>query len=210
MNDTACIAAFQAAPADDTFAAYLDIVSPECACESHQVSVHCVDPVDSGESVVRVVMDPTHIHTEGGSTRLRSAFFNVAATAGASCLRAERATEIEYQITTRMIIENNPTMPDGQPRKVYGVVKIPVETIRTQMIVLDRQKGETTRAFCVYATGTEDRPNHADVTVNGVKRHPKLTRSKQNRVTETLSKQFRNQLITVEQFKLTADLTAFA
>jgi hypothetical protein len=205
-----CLPAFVGAPNDDNFATFIDEVSPECVCEEHQVSEHCPDPVDSNEVLVRLVMDPSHIHDDGSGIRLKSSFFNVAATAGASCLRQGRAAELEYQVTARMILAENPTTPDGQPRKVYGVVMIPVKRLRELRIVLDQKTGEDIRAFCVYATGTADRPNHADVLVHGVRRYEKLTRSKQNRTTDNLAKEFQRQIVPVQQFVPTADLTAFA
>jgi hypothetical protein len=204
-----CLEAFAQAPDDDTFAAFIDETSPECACEDHQVSLYCLDPVATNEVLVRLVMDPTHIHVEGEETRLKSSFFNVAATAGASCLRDGRATELEYQTTARLILRQNPATPDGQRRKVYGVVRIPVNRIRAHRIVSDKKLGKDIRAFCVYATATVDCPNHADVLLNGVKRY-ELTRSKQNRATENLTKEFQHQIVTVHEFKQTADLTEFA
>jgi hypothetical protein len=204
-----CLPAFVGAPNDENFAAYIDEVSPECVFEDHQVSDYSADPVDSNEVLVRLVMDPSHIHDDGSGIRLKSSFFNVAATAGASCLRHGRATEQEYQTTARMILAENPTTPDGQPRKVYGIVMIPVKRLRELRIVLDQETRENIRAFCVYATGSVDRPNHADVLVHGVKRYAKLTRSKQNRTTENLAKEFQHQIETVQRFAPTADLTAF-
>jgi hypothetical protein len=54
--------------------------------------------------------------------------------------------------------------------------------------------GGDIRAFCVYATGTVDCPNHAEILLNGVKRY-KLTRSKQNRTTDNLAKEFQHRII---------------
>lgn len=206
MTSDACMAAFAHAPDDDTFASYLDENSPDCACEVHQVSPHCVDAVGPTEILVRLVMDPTHIHTDAQGTRLKSSFFNVAATAGASCLRYDRASEAEYVLTAQRILTENPTTPDGSPRRVYGIVKIEVDKVRQQQIALT---GNNTRAFCVYATGTADRPNHCDVAMNGVKRY-NLSRSKQNRVAEQLTKQVERKILAAQQFIGTADLTRWA
>jgi len=199
--------AFAQAPADQNFASYIDQISPDCACEPYQVSPHCGESVAPTEILARLVMDPTHIHDDDQGTRLKSSFLNVAATAGASCLRYGRATELEYQLTAQRILAENPTNPDGTPRKVCGVVKIPVEKIRAEQIVIHQSTLAMIRAFCVYATGTEDRPNHADVVMNGVRR---LTRSKQNRAAASLTKHFERQIISVQQFIKTADLTAWA
>jgi hypothetical protein len=208
MTADDCLRAFAQAPDDNTFAAFIDEASPECACEQHQISPHCPDPVASHEVLVRLVMDASHIHVDGQGTRLRSSFLNIAATAGASSLRDGRATELEYQTTAKMILEANPTTPDGEKRKVYGVVRIPVDRIRAHRSVLDHKTGKDIRAFCVYATAIAQSPNHADILLNGIKRY-NLTRSKQNRITENLTKEFQDQIITVQQFKQMADLTAF-
>jgi hypothetical protein len=206
MTTDACMVAFAQAPDGDTFASYIDETSPDCACEVHQVSPHCVDAVAPNEVLVRLVMDPTHIHADAQGTRLKSSFFNVAATAGASCLRYGRASDAEYVLTAQRMLEENPTTPDGMPRKVYGVVKIEVEKVREQQITLT---GNTTRAFCVYATGTAECSNHCDVVMNGIKRH-NLSRSKQNRAAEKLTQQVERQIISVQDFIDTADLTRWA
>ena len=93
---------------------------------------------------------------------------------------------------------------------MYGVVKIPVNRLGELRIVLDQKTGENIRAYCVYATGTADRPNHAGVLLHGDKRYSKLTRSKQNRATQSLAREFQHQIISVQEFSQTADLTAFA
>jgi hypothetical protein len=54
-----CLVAFAQAPDNDNFAAFIDEASPECACEDHQVSPHCADPVTSNEVLVRLVVDPS-------------------------------------------------------------------------------------------------------------------------------------------------------
>jgi hypothetical protein len=102
-------------------------------------------------------------------------------------------------------IANNPQTPDGRPRKVYGVVKIPIETIRSESILLEGRDRTPLRALCVYATGEADRPSHADILLNGLSRHD-LSRSKQNRVAENLSKKIARNILTVQEFTEVADL----
>jgi len=164
MNDT-CIGAFHRRPTNEPFASYIDRISPDCACEAHQVSPHCNKPVTPDETLVRLVVDPIHIVVTPEGTRLQSSFLNIACTSGASCLR-DSAAESEYQETAKLIISHNPTTADGKPRKIYGVAKIPAALVQNQRMAVTQQR--SIRSFCVYATGEEKRPHHADIVVNGI------------------------------------------
>jgi hypothetical protein len=205
MNDK-CIEAFRQKPTNESFASYIDRMSPDCGCENHRVSTHCDKPVTSDETLVRLVVDPIHIVQSLEGTRLQSSFLNIACTSGASCLR-DGAAELEYQETARLIISGNPTTADGSPRKIYGVVKIPAALVQNQRITVT-QNGSI-RGFCIYATGDHNRPHHADIVVNGIVHH-RLTRSQQNRAAEKLSKAIACNIITVKEFQATADLSAWA
>lgn len=210
MTDRNCLQDFIQTSRDNEFARNVDRISPDCGCEAHTVSIHCEEPVGDEEVLVRLVMDPIHIHRDSGGTRLQSSFLNVVSTAGASCLRYGRASSGEYQETARLIVSHNPRTPDGRTRKVYGVVKIPVTAIREEHVIVDdKTKQSSIRALCIYATGEPGRPNHADIVANGLSRH-NLSRAKQNRVAENVSKKFARDIITVEHFKDTADLAAWA
>jgi len=169
----------------------IDGACPDCKCEPHRVSVHCGEPVDDRETLVRLVIDPIHIHHEEGSVRLRSTFFQSAGYDGASCLREDRAAREEHERTKALLLGSNPTEPDGTQRRVYGVVRMSVKKIREQTadIQIDKKTMQNIRAYCVYATGEADRPNHADIFVNGVTQL-KISKAKRNRINEYLAKMF--------------------
>jgi hypothetical protein len=209
MPCSACLSTFASLPEDNSRAAAVDVAHPDCACERHQVSEHSSVPVSAEETLVRLVMNPDHVHTENGITRLRSSFFSDAKTAGASCIRKDHASPDEYILTINKILAERPTAPTGEPRKIYGVVVMPVSELKAiqHNLSTSEKSPDLAIALCVYATAEADRPNHADVMVNHL---GTISGSKANRALTTLSKKSQEFFKTPEEFKSIVDLTAWA
>lgn len=216
MASAPCLDTFETAPEDQTRATVIDVAHPDCACENEQVSRYCADPVSREETLARLVLDPTHIEIEDGKTRLKTSFFSDAASFGASCLRKERAEAGEYVKTIEDIFKNSPVASDGKNKSLIGVVLIKVDDIKSEASQTKDKKGnvvDSFTAFCVYATGLDGRPNHADVMAN---RLSKISRSQANRAGINLTKKINDAiakggaLVSVSEFKAIADLSAWA
>lgn len=212
VPNTPCVRIFENAPENNGRVEHIDKEAPNCCCEPYKVSQHCDEPVCYDETLVRFVVDPFHIANEGGRIRLNSSFFNDASTVGASSLRKERASPEEYEIALNELIGENISSPDGTPRRLYGVVLVPVGEVKGIKHSIEKIDGinkiiETPDAFGVYATGLEGRPNHSDVMVN---RRSQISKSKANRAGINLAKSLQEKILTVEQFKEVIDLTKWS
>lgn len=206
-----CLDTFVGAPTDKSRAETIDREQPNCCCEECVVSPYCDAPVGSNEALVRIVMDPDHLEEEDGALRLKSSFFSDAASFGSSSLRKERATPDEYVKTVELIIGKKPTTEAGQPRKVYGIVSLPAAVIREfkhEAVQASRDKPAIPemQAFGIYATGEENRPNHAEVMTNGLNQH---TRSKALKAGKNLTKAAQQSFVAVADFDA-CDLTGWA
>lgn len=204
-----CRDTFTSAPTDHSRARAIDAACPECQCEAHQVSEHTPKPVAPEEVLVRLVLDPDHIQYDNGKPRLKSSFFSDASSVGSSCLRKGLAHADEYKKTITAILDRAPTDRDGKPRKLYGIVQVPVAEIKKiqHKFELEDKSIETAIAFCVYATGEADRPHHSDVMVNRV---ATITTSKARRAEKDLAAIAGNTLITADDFRPVVDLTQWA
>lgn len=156
-------------------------------------------------------MDPDHVEEEDGALRLKSSFFSDAASFGSSSIRKERATAGEYVKTVELIIGKKPMTETGHIRKVYGVVVLPASVIRgfqhEAIEATDDKPGiPAMRAFGIYATGEEERPNHADVMTNGLNQH---SRSKALKAGKNLTKVAQQSFVAVADFD-DCDLTDWA
>jgi hypothetical protein len=162
-----CLEIFEAAPDDNSFVEYLCSHAPECACEKHQVSRFAPDHVDDDETLVRLIVDDTHIERTGDSVTLKgSVFLNDVASFGASTLRLGRATAAEFQHQIEELLSTGRSKADGTPREVIGFVTLPASIVRSIMTDFDKDRNELkVRALAAYATGLRDVPNHADITL---------------------------------------------
>lgn len=198
-----CRKLFQDLPERDRAKA-VDNSATDCLCERMSVSAWSRDPVDRDETLVRLVFTE---HVNEGTTVLKSSFFSHAINIGASCLRKGRAQPEEYVRTIEEMLAASRTTPDGKPRKLIGVVEIAVAEIKAASHNLtSNQKGapiQTAEAFCIYATGMVDRPNHADVMVNRVST---ISNSKADKAVRDLAKLVKDRVVHPNLFK-EVDLT---
>lgn len=187
---------------------------PDCACEPCAVSQWSEAPVDPGETLVRFVVDPTHLYEDADGIRLKSSFFSDAVSQGASCLRLQLAEPREYHDQVKSLLESQPTASDGSAKKLYGVILVDVSTIREIEheieIPVENKKPDIfkCRALCVYATGLPHAPNHADIFVN-IRENPKVSKSKANRAALRLTERCQGSIMKAVQFRETVDLTAY-
>ncbi len=119
---------------------------------------------------------------------------------------------VEYEAALNELITQKPISADGTKKKLYGVVLIPVATAKSVQHKIEVKEGGKTevythRAFGVYATGLEKRPNHSDLMVN---MRSQIKKSKANKAGENLTKLVQPNLMTVEEFKETVDLSRWA
>jgi hypothetical protein len=209
MSCGGCLDLFSATPEDVYRATKIDAAAPDCGCENQQVSAYSDTPVVASETLVRLVLDPTHIKYENGVARLKTSFFSDASSFGASCFRKERASPDEYIRTVKMILGRSPKASDGTPRKVYGVVLVPASEVKRiyHAVELSGRQIQRLQAFCVYTTGDEQRPNHSDIMVNALST---ITRSKAVRAERNLTEAVQACLLTAGEFRHVVDLTQWA
>ena len=189
-----CLDVFQNGPQDVSRVKFIDAERPECVCEAEKVSPYS-DPVRPDEMLVRLVVDPIHIHYENGVARLRNSFFSDSSSVGSSCLRKEYARRDEYEATIEAMLKSSPKASDGSARKLYGVVLVAVADVKKIMheieVKVDPASNSASvtkqeiQGFCVYGTGEQDRPSHTDIMVNGVNR---VSNSKARRAQARLTK----------------------
>ena len=170
FNSAHCLCLFCLHARNDR-ASEIDAAARDCSCEQSQVSPWSTTPVAPDEVLVRLVLvDDVRIDGNGGVT-LKDRFFSHAAENGASCLRLGRACPSEFRRTAKKITRSATT---ASTKRVYGFVRIPVTTVKSithdlKDLIKDGKVSSAEpnpRAFCVYATGEFDRPNHADIFVN--------------------------------------------
>ena len=204
-----CIELFESAPEDKTRVEYIDKNAPECTCENQQVSKYCNEPVASDEVLVRLVMDPTHTEGDGDSKRVTSALFSDAATFGSSCLRRVRATAEEYHETIQEMLRERSKASDGTLKALYGIVLVPVDKLKELMHEIEAKDKsvEKSTAFCVYATGLDKRPNHADIMTNKM---PSIPKSKANRAVKNLMKAVSENFLSPAEFAAEIDLSRWS
>ncbi len=165
-----CAAVFESAPDDDTFVAYICEKAPDCCCEVSSVSAFSNQAVGSDETLVRLVVDDTHIkRAEDGTVVLRESFLSDLSTYGSSTLRLGRATVAEFKHQVNSILEAGRFKADGTPREIIGYVRISVEAVRKLQVKQKKDEAGNeplTRACAAYDTGLEEAPNHADLMLN--------------------------------------------
>lgn len=142
--------------------------APGCRCEMKQVSPHVAAPVANEETLIRLVVDDTHVkRADNGKLELKSTFLSDVETFGSSTLRLGRATTEEFRRQISSLLEAGKQKADGTPREVIGFVRVPVATIRSLMTTKDKNQEPLVVRMCgAYATGLPDVPNHADLALN--------------------------------------------
>lgn len=144
-----CKALFDGLTAGGSFSTELDQAAPDCVCENCVLSGF--GPVDEGESLLRIVIAPTHIDKK---KRPKAAVFTHAETIGMSCFRSAHATDAELIFTANELTANSTDPKAG----VFGVVIISKTSIKAVV-----EPAGTGSSYCIYDTELPQKPAHADV-----------------------------------------------
>lgn len=147
MSCENCRAAFAHAN-DDERARKFDEAAPRpCGCEKYRVSPHSPGPVTDDEVLCLLVSDPQMI-VDGWLHPSKLANFD---TSGQSVLR-EAAADNEFENTMAELVSRSKER--GKHRWCLGVLRFPVHAVRYCA---------SDRFLCVYDTGMEHKPFHADL-----------------------------------------------
>ncbi|MBF0460065.1 MAG: hypothetical protein HQL87_01590 [Magnetococcales bacterium] len=125
-----------------------------CQCENVTTSEHSPGSVANGESLIRHIFSSQQYHAETGT--LRANAFDDIWGDGLSVTRKDHVSCGDFASLTSDLLEvkkkRNPLT------KLEGVLLISVNAIRGMCWDAD-----LSRMLCVYDTGTESNPAHADV-----------------------------------------------
>lgn len=127
--------------------------APECTCESQRMSPHSPGPVQSGETLARMVCFPMHVHRK--RRELKPSFFDHAFSFGLSIQRLDQAKDEE--IAT--LVEGFLTPKDDL--LWLGYIEGSCEHLRSL-----RAGTSNKRLFCIYDTAEERNPAHAEIGVS--------------------------------------------
>jgi hypothetical protein len=150
----ATFAALATGGASQNRALCLDQDQPNCCCEAVSVSAHSPGPVANAEVLVRILVAPQHMKSNG---RPRPAALTDAETHGLSVFRHGHATNGEIRLIAEQLVERTRRGNQGKKAGVFGVLQIPCDTVRNF-----RWGQETTPSYCIYDTAREDAAAHAE------------------------------------------------
>ena len=137
----------------------LDAQEPGCRCEGGSISDHSPGRVNDGETLVRILVAPTHFDKKTGLPKATA--LSHAETIGLSVFREQHATNDEIFNTAKKLIENFKSRQTNEKQLkkigVFGVIRLDCNTIRSFI-----RSDETEPCYCVYDTALAIAPSHAD------------------------------------------------
>lgn len=122
---------------------------PNCACEAEPFSQHSPSLVDHGETIVRMVCVPMHVHLK--RLEIKTSFFSHMATVGASVQRLDCARDDELATCVTDLIAG------GDNRVWLGAVSATAGDIRAL------QPHDGKQSFCVLDAGLHGNQAHAEI-----------------------------------------------
>lgn len=122
---------------------------PDCACEVEPFSPYSPGLVDHGETIVRMVCVPMHVHLK--RLEIKTSFFSHMATVGASVQRQDCAKDAELATCVTDLIAG------GDNRVWLGAVSATAGEIRAL------QPHDGKQSFCVLDAGLQRNPAHAEI-----------------------------------------------
>lgn len=124
--------------------------APDCECEAHSMSTHSPGPVQSNETIGRMVCVPLHVHKK--KPELLPSFFSHAFSVGMSAQRLEVASASELAEWVNEFVS-------GSDNRVWlGYVQATCKSIRD----IERVD-KLAQAFCAYDAALEQNPAHVEV-----------------------------------------------
>lgn len=149
-NQCSCKEVNESSDGHDNRVDLISDVGPECACEQFSLSEHSPGPVTDGETIIRMVCVPMHVHRK--KPELTPSFFSHVFSKGMSAQRLEKATDAELAEWVNKFLSAN------DERVWLGYVSASCEALRGSRIEADDQ-----RLFCVYDAALPDNVSHIEV-----------------------------------------------
>lgn len=129
---------------------------PDGSCEAVTVSPFSPGPVHETETLTRLTFTPIHVHPDTGAPI--SMAFADAWSSDLSVFRDEKAADSEIVLAASQMKETGLKKTPPQNRAVVGAMTALTDAVRQHLV-----HSGGPRAFRVYDTAEQEKPNHASV-----------------------------------------------